>query len=89
MNEGNALTDKVVKDAVWRSHRSTEHLTPMLTITFISFSLIISGWFEGRFLSFLIFILISSLLVGLSENLIRGTIAEKGIGKSGTKRKSS
>ena len=81
MNDGNALTDKVVKDAVWRSHRSTEHLTPMLTITFISFSLIISGWFEGRFLSFLIFILISSLLVGLSENLIRGTIAEKGIGK--------
>ena len=56
MNYGNALTNKVVKDAVWRSHRSTEHLTPMLTITFISFSLIISGWFEGRFLSFLIFI---------------------------------
>ena len=81
MNEGNALTDKVVKDAVFRSHRSTEHLTPMLTITFISFSLIISGWFEGKLLSFLIFVSISSAFVGVAENFIRGAMAEKGVGK--------
>ncbi len=87
MNDGNALTDKVVKDAVFRSHRSHEHLSPMFTITFISFSLILTEWFEGKFLSFLVFLLISSLIVGLAENLIKGTIAKKGIGNKWRKAK--
>ena len=81
MNEGNVLTDKVVKDAVLMSHRSTEHLTPMLTITFVALYLITTLWFEGRILSFLVFVTISSAFVGVSENLIRGAIAEKDLGK--------
>ena len=81
MNDGNALTDKVVKDAVFKSHRSTEQLTPMLTITFISLYLIATEGFEGKLLSFLIFVSISSAFVGVAENFIRGAMAEKGVGK--------